>query len=474
MKKNDWFVTKRGSVPTNVFETGVVGISKYYKQFFGLKFGKLLFYFDDNMIYWCWDVDTMQKFTKKYVKEIKLRTQSNFKNNWTKLAFDLNKISMRVINADVSVLTNLEKFKLYKELSKYSEKFHAYSASSIDFLDMFLQEFVEKEFKKIPARFQNPENFEILMSQNELSVVIQKEIDLLRVKIGELNIDDFYNKYFWINCGWLKQSIYSQIEIKEDLDKIKLSSDKIRQKIKDTLDNIKKSQLQKTKLLQKINSRSLSNLIDFVDQMVYYHDDRKRYQMISVIAINRILKNIEEYNFNDILWCKGSEISDYLRDNKPIDIVKIRKRQKGGLMIADNDKVTYLFNSKTKEKTEKIIFNNKIDQTVRELKGSVAYPGFVKGRVKIILDSHGMHDKITKDDILVTGMTTPDFVPIMKKVGAIVTDEGGLTCHAAIISRELGIPCIIGTKIATKVLKDGDLVEVDAEHGIIKILEKNG
>jgi len=69
-------------------------------------------------------------------------------------------------------------------------------------------------------------------------------------------------------------------------------------------------------------------------------------------------------------------------------------------------------------------------------------------------------------------MTVPDFLPAMKKAKAIVTDEGGLTCHAAIVSRELSIPCIIGTRIATKVLKDGDLVEVDSNEGKIRILKE--
>jgi len=69
-------------------------------------------------------------------------------------------------------------------------------------------------------------------------------------------------------------------------------------------------------------------------------------------------------------------------------------------------------------------------------------------------------------------MTDPRYVFAMKKAGAIVTDEGGITCHAAIVARELKKPCIIGTKIATKVLKGGDLVEVDAERGIVRILEK--
>ena len=65
-------------------------------------------------------------------------------------------------------------------------------------------------------------------------------------------------------------------------------------------------------------------------------------------------------------------------------------------------------------------------------------------------------------------MTTPDYVPAMKRAAAIVTDKGGRTCHAAIVSRELKIPCVIGTKIATQVFKTGDIVEVDAERGIVK------
>ncbi|MBU3965123.1 hypothetical protein KKA96_01965, partial [Patescibacteria group bacterium] len=69
-------------------------------------------------------------------------------------------------------------------------------------------------------------------------------------------------------------------------------------------------------------------------------------------------------------------------------------------------------------------------------------------------------------------MTRPEHLMGMKKAGAIITDDGGITCHAAIIARELGIPCIIGTKIATKVLKDGDLAEVDADKGVVKIIKR--
>ena len=75
-------------------------------------------------------------------------------------------------------------------------------------------------------------------------------------------------------------------------------------------------------------------------------------------------------------------------------------------------------------------------------------------------------------DILVAPMTSPDFIVAMRQASAIITDEGGMTSHAAIVSRELGINCIVGTKIATKVLKDGDLVEVDADQGTVKIIKK--
>jgi len=69
-------------------------------------------------------------------------------------------------------------------------------------------------------------------------------------------------------------------------------------------------------------------------------------------------------------------------------------------------------------------------------------------------------------------MTMPEYAPAMRKAAAIITDEGGLTCHAAIISRELGKPCIVGTKIGTRILKDGAAIEVNANHGIVKILEQ--
>lgn len=100
------------------------------------------------------------------------------------------------------------------------------------------------------------------------------------------------------------------------------------------------------------------------------------------------------------------------------------------------------------------------------VKGLGASPGIGSGKVKIISGVEEL-DKIKEGDVLVTVMTNPDMVPAMKRASAIVTDEGGMTCHAAIVSRELGIPCIVGTQKATRVLKDDMEVTVDGTRGVV-------
>ncbi len=133
--------------------------------------------------------------------------------------------------------------------------------------------------------------------------------------------------------------------------------------------------------------------------------------------------------------------------------------EKGRIMIVQTRPITTLaLNEKMKEMQQ-------IEETP-VLKGAPGSPGIVSGKVKIVLDIENI-SKIEKDDILVTRMTSPDWVPVMKKSKAIVTNEGGRTCHAAIVSRELGIPCIVGTDTATKILKDNQIVTVNGFTGKI-------
>ncbi len=105
-----------------------------------------------------------------------------------------------------------------------------------------------------------------------------------------------------------------------------------------------------------------------------------------------------------------------------------------------------------------------------EIRGAVACPGHASGRVRIMLEPETA--EFSPGDILVCDMTDVRYLPFMKDAGAIITDRGSILSHAAIVSRELKKPCIIGTRVATSVLHDGDEVEVDAEKGIVRILRK--
>ena len=109
----------------------------------------------------------------------------------------------------------------------------------------------------------------------------------------------------------------------------------------------------------------------------------------------------------------------------------------------------------------------RVDRQSAELSGSVAFSGLATGRVRIVNTVQDI-GKVKTGDILVSEKTNPNLLPAMRRSAAIVTDLGGLTCHAAIVSRELRIPCVVGTKFATKLLRDGQLVEVDAVRGRVR------
>ena len=107
---------------------------------------------------------------------------------------------------------------------------------------------------------------------------------------------------------------------------------------------------------------------------------------------------------------------------------------------------------------------------MKTLKGTIANKGNVRGIVRIIKSDKDF-DKFNEGDILVAELTNPSFTVIIIKAAAIITDKGWITSHPAIISREFNIPCIVGVENATKILKDGYKVEVDANRGIVKIIK---
>ncbi|MFT5280970.1 MAG: phosphoenolpyruvate synthase/pyruvate phosphate dikinase, partial [Flavobacteriaceae bacterium] len=181
-------------------------------------------------------------------------------------------------------------------------------------------------------------------------------------------------------------------------------------------------------------------------------------------VMNHISKQ-EKYS-RDVLDClTADELEIYITDKKlPTEEVLQERYNSSGYI--NHPEFTWLNENEVKE-----IEQSFLSHSSHILKGQTAYEGKVTGIVRIIKDFSQSEDFI-EGEILVTGMTDPNYVPIMKKAAAIVTDAGGLLCHAAIVSREMKVPCVVGTKIGTQILNDGDLVEVDADNGIVRILEK--
>ena len=147
--------------------------------------------------------------------------------------------------------------------------------------------------------------------------------------------------------------------------------------------------------------------------------------------------------------------------------------EKSNIYIVQARPITTLNKGKKKKNEEQKLSESgsegpDVKETDHEIivQGSSASPGIGQGRAVLVSNKDDL-SKVKSGDVLVTKMTSPDYVPAMKRASAIVTDEGGMTSHAAIVSRELGIPCVVGTENGTKLIKDGEIITVDGTHGIV-------
>ncbi|RJR28091.1 phosphoenolpyruvate synthase, partial [Candidatus Microgenomates bacterium] len=147
-------------------------------------------------------------------------------------------------------------------------------------------------------------------------------------------------------------------------------------------------------------------------------------------------------------------------------------RRKAYLFVLNGKKVKSAYGDSAISLKQKLIPDKDFSKT-KMVEGKSAYPGLIKGKVFVFnwgsKDFNKQIANMPEGAVLVAGQTRPSLMPAIRKASAIVTDEGGITSHAAIVSRELKIPCLIGTEYATKIFKTGDLVEVDANKGIASI-----
>lgn len=304
-----------------------------------------------------------------------------------------------------------------------------------------------------------------LKTQKDVSHLFKKDIANIQKKYGFLSFD-LLDSLSW-NEEHFAQAIFEKSSKDNLLEEIEILKDyefAIKKRIKIAEEKLKLNKKEKE--------------IFQIARILFYYKWAREYLFVEAL-----------YNFSHLLNLLGAYFSlnsleskyflpeDFLNEDIGIDLIKERvaSRLKNFLFLIDDKEEKILGGREAKNYFNKLSFKEEIVNKKilkhKVIEGGIAYAGNARGVVRIINTSADMN-KMKVGDILVSVATTPEIIRAMKKASAFITDEGGITCHAAIVARELKKPCIIGTKIATKVLKDGDLVEVDANKGEVKIIKR--
>jgi len=320
------------------------------------------------------------------------------------------------------------------------------------------------------------EVFEKLSAPEDLSFYQKEELDLFVIK-GEKDVvvkeklKEHQKKYYWLRNSYGHEEVLSVKYFEDALSEI--SEEKAREQIEEIKSMPGETISKKKEIIEKYKlSGEIAMIGARLAHSIWWQDHRKKFIFMAVSQIERFVSEI-----NRRLNIDKKELYNYM----PLELLKLLKdgtrvdnavgRLKGYVDYYHEGKGMEQYFGEDINKIMEPFLNVDVDNDVREFNGLPVCRGIARGVVKIILSPLKM-TKMNFGDILVTPMTSPDFILAMKKAAAIVTDVGGMTSHAAIVSREMKTPCIVGTKVATRVLKDGDLVEVNANHGVVRILEK--
>lgn len=381
----------------------------------------------------------------------------------------------KTLPSDFSKYTNK---KLALELKKFISKYRpALSLIGIPTtIDLFLEDKVKDILQKVSknpkldyvslAVAENKVNS--LKEDRELNIIFKKFPQALRFIKNNRDIEkirktypQFYSsikkhlkKYNWLTTTLFLGEPMGYDDVIDSLLNHNIKSSKNKQKTFLNLDKIKK------------NDKKFINLLK---KAIYFRTVRLEWLNQGCFMARPLLKEIArrlDLSYDELIYCLPDEIIISLLGDNKINKRVIKSRIKSYAMISDSKNKIQVITGKQVE-----IIKHKFckKENGDEINGLIACHGFARGSVCLIMSRNDL-SKIKKGEIMVCRLTTPDFVVAMKKAIAIVTDLGGITSHAAIVSRELSVPCIVGTKNATQVLKDGDLVEVDADNGVVKKL----
>jgi len=492
-KGDDWAEYMREIIPTQIFAIVAIGITKYSEEMIGTPFTKILVASEGDKTWWGnynKDIKNVGKFLLANFQDEKFF--QNYFSKYDKVIKEFRERTKKLRKEDFS---NLSKENILEKYNLFLEDFMRFMglAMDIDAIDFHLEGVIKEKFQKIIpkekelGKRQFSEKYSLLTSPTEFSYINIEEIAILKLakEIKEKNIAEPFSdpsikekinklteNFWWTSLGWTQMKENNpetyMLKIKDALEK------NIEEELTKINTSIPKIKEEKEQLSKEFNfDDEIKFYLKVFEKYVLLHDFRKENQMRGTSILNKFISEIakiDDIRHEDLIWAWPDEIKEYLR-GETINLEKIRSRKGAFFAIIEKDNIRQLTGEEAIRTRKKILSVEK--RNIFDFEGMGVSLGKVIGRARICHSSADAIRRVKKGDILVASMTLPDYVPAMKKAAAIVTDEGGITSHAAIVSRELGIPCISGTKIATKILKDDDLIEVNANHGRVKILKKH-
>ncbi len=304
---------------------------------------------------------------------------------------------------------------------------------------------------------------EVLSAPTGLSFYQEEEIDLSETN----DMEAHQKKYFWLRNSYVNVEVLPVSFFAERKKELPANyKESVMQRLASAIEQKRQVQAQYSL------PHEILDIGEGIADGIVWQDARKKEIWIYLHYEDLLIQEISRrtgIKSDRVKLLTSYEAEDLLR--KRLTIGDYDWRAKGVALYFAHDGTMRIESTELAAQYWKLYVDKEAEKNISEFKGVVASKGagVVHGKVRIVLDAHGAPE-LARDEVLVTTMTTPEYVFLMKKAAAIVTDTGGLTSHAAIVSRELGVPCIVGTKVATRALKDGDLVEVDAIKGIVRKL----
>lgn len=374
---------------------------------------------------------------------------------------------------DTSYLTeylqkNLQEFLQNKKIKADAAKIYSVLSSSEKTSEVQKEELARLQMIGVISRTIKANKLFKIIGDNDFNR-IEKQYPL----IGKL-VNNHLKKFGWLTYAYSGPAM--QPEYLLGMIKDNLNRGGIAQQKSAVLDHYKKIKKEKKKIIGELKlPRELIRLFKISAELMYIKDYRKGIYQESYVLMDAVLNEIASrlgLTLKAVKYLLAEEIGDALRGKikKEKLTETVTERQRICCYRVKDGKITVRQGQECLAMLKKLSTATEIKKEKSgEIKGTVAYAGKVSGTVKVVLTVADI-EKVKEGDILVSSSTNPDLIIAMKKAAAFVTETGGIISHAAIVSREMRKPCIVGTKNATHVLKDGDRVEVDANQGIVTIL----